>query len=1066
MRIRLLGGFAVEVGGRDVAARAWRLRKSRTLVKVLALAPEQRMHRDRLLELLWPDRGASAAANNLHQALHVARRELVQSHQDEGLLALRDGLVLLHADGAVETDVRRFRQLAAHAWATRDVDDLAAAVDAYTGELLPEDRFEDWTSGPRDDLRQAFCDLSVAHAAENVRVGRVGAAFESLRRAVEADALHEPAARMYMRLLAEQGRRSEALALYERLRRDLAETYGTDPDPESRRLYRDLLAGSVDTAAAPRPLSARSNLQPALTSFVGRERQVAEVHRELSRARLVTLTGPSGVGKTRLAEEAVRGLVDNYRDGVWVVDLVPVTTSERLPDAVAEAMGLDPAAGADPIRTLVARLATRHLLLQLDNCEHLVDACAGLVRRLLRECPELRVLTTSREPLHVPGEVTLRVPSLAVPMRTEQVAGALTHEAVRLLVDRACDVRSDFRLDESNVTDVVEICRRLDGMPLAIELAAARLAHLEPAEIAERLSNALTVLGSGDRMTRHATLRATLEWSHSLLTDQEQVLLRRLSVFAGSFTLRAVEGVCAANPLAPLTILDCLGRLVDKSMVQLERVAERSRYRLLETIRQFGRERLVAAGEEAALRAAHSAYFLQLALGHDPERRSGVVVDRPQALDQEHDNLRAALGWALRTDPDDALLLAVSLWRFWLARGHFVEGSWWLEQALAAASPGLHVERSRALLAIAVLDARLGRSSRFTELGAAAVAEMEHVGSPVEVAFTRVLAGFLQPPRGDLRAAAQIAAQGLVQSETLGSPRIAAVACWLQSLVELFREEASTALTCLYNTLAAVERVDPEESPFLPVVTVSQQLIPCAGRWVPAFVETALIGRRVGRAQAPGYIWSALGSAYRLKRDLPAAAAVVRRSTEVFDDLGDDAGLALALHHLGCIERDLGEFGDARAHLNEALWLRRQLGDRRGENLTLANLGLSDAAAGDFDAGRRLVRVALAQGEEVEDGPGVAGSLLALAVVELFAGDLALSRRLAEQAVEAYRPQGYRPMTAWALQLAAELAWSDGDREAVRRRGAEAAALFAEVGCRLGRSRAAALAAELVAKSC
>ncbi len=373
---------------------------------------------------------------------------------------------------------------------------------------------------------------------------------------------------------------------------------------------------------------------------------------------------------------------------------------------VDRAVHLAPVAGADPARTLVARLATRHLLL-LDNCEHLVDACAGLVRRLLRECPQLRVLATSREPLHVPGEVTLRVPSLTVPMPTEQVAAALTHEAVRLLVDRARDARPDFRLDESTVTDVVEICRRLAGVPLAIELAAARLAHLQPAEIAERLGNALTVLGSGDRMTRHATLRATLDWSHGLLTDHEQVLLRRLSVFAGSFTLPAVEGVCATSPLAPGTILDCLGRLVDKSMVQVERVADRSRYRLLDTIRQFGRERLIAASEEAALQAAHCAYFRQLALDHDPERRSGVVVARPQLLDEEHDNLRTALGWALRSDPDGALLLAVSLWRFWLARGHFVEGSGWLEQALAAASPSPHVET----LPSAAGDRGVGRSA-------------------------------------------------------------------------------------------------------------------------------------------------------------------------------------------------------------------------------------------------------------------------------------------------------------------------------------------------------------------
>jgi predicted ATPase/DNA-binding SARP family transcriptional activator len=1055
VQIRLLGAFAIDMDGRDVAARPWRLRKSRTLLKVLALAADQRMQRDQLLELLWPDRDPAAAANNLHQALHVARRAVDGSGQDQGLLLIRDGLVVLHADGLIETDVQRFRRLAAHAWATREVDDLAAAVAAYTGELLPEDRFEEWTTRPRNDLRQAFCDLLVAQAAACAAVGQIGAALESLRRAVEADPLHEAAVRAYMRLLAEQGRRSQSLALYERLRQDLTETYGSDPDPESRRLYRDLLAGSVETPATSRPLSARTNIQPALTSFVGRERQIVDVHRELSRARLVTLTGPGGVGKTRLAEEALRGLVDSFRDGVWVVDLVPVTTGERLPDAVAEAIGLDPAAGTDPMRALVGRLATRHLLLLLDNCEHLVAPCADLVRSLIRQCPELRVLTTSREPLHVPGEVAMRVPSLAVPSRTEQLDDALSHEAVRLLVDRARDVRSDFRLDESNVTAVVEICRRLDGVPLAIELAAARLAHLEPAEVAERLSDALTVLGGRGRMTRNATLRATLEWSHGLLTDDEKVLLRRLSVFGGSFNLPAVEGVCAASPLPRSMILDCLGRLVDKSMVQVERSADRSRYRLLDTIRQFGQERLVAAGERAAVEAAHCAYFLKLAEDHDLDRQSV----HPQLLDEEHDNLRSALGRALRTRPDEALRLAASLWRFWLARGHFAEGSAWLEQALAVASPAAE-ERSRALLALALLDARQGHTSRFTELGAAAVTARETVGSPVEVAFTRLQAGFFQPLIGNLEVAAETAAQGLVDADRLSSPRTGAAAHWLLSLVELFRENVPTALARLRDTLTAVEKVDPDAPSFLPAVTMAVVLIPCGGRWVPAFEETALIGSQVPRAQAPGYVWSEIGTAYRLQRDLESAAAAARRAADIFDDIADDAGSALALHHLGCIERDRGEFDAARTHLNAALRLRRQLGDRRGESLTLANLGLTDAAAGDVENGRRLARNAVARGEEVDDGPGVGGSLLDLAVVELFAGDLSVARRLAEQAADAFRPQGYPRLTAWAVQFASELAIDDGAHRAARRHGAEAAALFTEADCRIGRSRAVALAAQ------
>ena len=510
-------------------------------------------------------------------------------------------------------------------------------------------------------------------------------------------------------------------------------------------------------------------------------------------------------------------------------------------------------------------------------------------------------------------------------------------------------------------------------------------------------------------------------------------------------------------------MLDCLGRLVDKSIVQVERSAARSRYRLLETIRQFGHERLIAAGERAAIEAAHCAYFGQLADDHDLDRHP-AGTGRPQLLDEEHDNLRAALDRALRTDPDQALRLAASLWRFWLARGHFAEGSAWLERALAVASPRAG-ERSRALLALAFLDARLGRVSRFAESGAAAVAATELVGTPVEVGFARLQAGFLQPVAGNVQVADEIAAHGLAQAEALGSPPMAAAAHWLRSLVALFRENVPTALACLQDTLAAVERVAPDAPPFLPAVTMAVVLVPCAGQWVPAFEETALIGSQVGPAQAPGYVWSAIGTAHRLQRDLGSAVTVVRRAAEAFGSVADDAGSALALHQLGCIERDRGEHDAARAHLNSALRLRRQLGDRRGENLTLANLGLTEAAAGDIEAARELARSAVARGEEVDDGPGVAGSLLDLAVVELFAGDLALSRHLAEQAAEAFRAQRYPRLTAWVLQFAAELALAGGAPQAARRHGAEAAALFAESDCQIGSSRSAALAAQ-PAKAC
>jgi DNA-binding SARP family transcriptional activator len=521
MQIRLLGGFAVDVGGRDVAAHPWRLRKSRTLVKILALSAEQRMHRDRLLEALWPDRSAAAAANNLHQALHVARRVLAGDGPATGLLELRDDVVVLRAQGPVDVDVRRFERLTAQARATGELADLRAAVAAYTGDLLPEDRFENWAAGRREELRGIYSDLLVdlAERAAGLadRAGLSGAdAYEAeslaaVQRALTVDPLHERAVRGLMLRLVAGGRRSEALARYERLREALREAYGTDPDPATRRLYRDLLTGGDDDEPTPadRPAGPRvagHNLAPALTSFVGREREIADVSRLLEHGGLITLTGVGGAGKTRLAEEVARRLLRSYADGVWMVELAQVHHAHLVADTVAAALGLEPAAGSQPLRTLVGRLAPQTLLLVLDNCEHLLSACAELAVAVRRACPGVTLLATSREPLHVPGEVTFRVPSLELPEPAD--AGhpdrLATLASARLFLDRARDVRPGFVLDAGAAASVVEICRRLDGIPLALELAAARMSHLEVVEIAERLSEALSP-------PRHPAGRARME---------------------------------------------------------------------------------------------------------------------------------------------------------------------------------------------------------------------------------------------------------------------------------------------------------------------------------------------------------------------------------------------------------------------------------------------------------------------------------------------------------------------------------------------------------------------------
>jgi predicted ATPase/DNA-binding SARP family transcriptional activator len=1064
VRIRLLGEFGIDRDDVPVDAREWRLRKARTLVKLLALAPGQRLHRDVLLDLLWPGRPEQSAVNNLHQALHAARRVLAGDGPRTGLMELHHDLVVLRADEPVEVDVTRFDRLAAAARQGGDPAALREAVAAYTGDLLPEDRFEDWAAERRDELRRLLCELLVDLAD--------GAA---LQRALDIDPLHERAVRGLMRHLAASGRRSEALARYERLRDDLREAYGSDPDPESRRLYRDLLSDdgearpAGDSAAGDSPPSdnpadnpaagnlaagnlaagnlAAGNLAPPLTSFVGREREIADVHRLLTAGGLLTLTGVGGAGKTRLAEEAARRLIGSFPDGVWFADLARVTDPRLVPDAVATALGLDPAAGSRPLRTLVGRLAPRRLLLILDNCEHLLTACAELASEVRRACPGVALLATSREPLHAPGEVTFRVPSLPVP----DDADDLDKPSVRLFLDRARDVRPGFVIDAGNAAAVAEICRRLDGIPLAVELAAARTSHLEAVEIAERLHEALSLLGRGGRLTRHATLRAALEWSHALLAADEQILLRRLSVFAGSFSLPSAEEVCAGEGLESRDVLDCLGRIVDKSLVQIERTGDRSRYRLLETIRQLARERLVEAGEAGGFDAAHCRHFLRLAVRSDPEKvpekASGIVVERPQRLDVDHDNLRAALGWALSHDPPRALSLGVSLWRYWLARGHFAEGAGWLERVLAVETAP-SADRTRALFALAILEARRGLSHRLPVLAGDAVAVAAKSGAPIDATWARLMRGILLVGVAEIDEVERVAETVLAEGDPPAA--VAATAHWLAALAALFREDVRTSERRFHDCLDRLGQVGPDAPPFLPAVTFCLPLAPVGGAMVPVFEESWLLGRRVGAVQGRAYAWSALGYVHRLAGDLDAALETTARAVDEFARIDDAAGLAHALNHLGCVERDARLFEPAADHLRSALRLRRRLGDRRGENLSLANLGLLSAAAGDVTEGRRLARTALDRGESVDDGPGVAGALLDLGVVELFAGERGRARSFVTRAVDAFVPQGYLRLEAWARLLAASLAREDGDQSAFLRHSRAASVLLRRLDCRLG----------------
>lgn len=448
-----------------------------------------------------------------------------------------------------------------------------------------------------------------------------------------------------------------------------------------------------------------TNLPAQLTSFVGRDQELEEATRLLRGTRLLTIAGVGGSGKTRLSLQMAVDALDQFRDGVWLVELAPVAEPEGVLRAVATALGLRELPPQSLDETLIDHIRHRQLLLILDNCEHVIDAAARLAQRLLAAAPELSVLATSREMLGVPGEVPYQLRSMSLPEGDTPLATISDFDSVRLFAARAEAVRAGFRVNESNAASVIQLCRRLDGMPLAIELAAARLRVLAPEQIAARLDDRFRLLTGGSRtvLPRQQTLQATIDWSYDLLQEKEKLLFDRLSAFQGGFTLEAAEAVSAGGDIAPEDVLDLVGHLVEKSLVGSFETGGGVRYRLLETLRQYARDRLAMREETEAVRQSHAVYFRRLAEDALPHLRGPEETFWLDHLETDHDNLRQALRWTIDAGEIDlAQGLAGTLYRFWMIRSHIDEGRTWLEQVLALSEERSN-SRARALLGAGTL---------------------------------------------------------------------------------------------------------------------------------------------------------------------------------------------------------------------------------------------------------------------------------------------------------------------------------------------------------------------------
>ncbi|MEV0148348.1 MULTISPECIES: BTAD domain-containing putative transcriptional regulator [unclassified Nonomuraea] len=687
VRVELLGPF--EVRNRDGALVEVPGIRLRALLAALALEPGRVVTRARLVDWIWGQQPPADEVNALQALVSRLRRVL----PDGVIEADSGGYRLAVAPEAV--DAWRFEHLVGQARAAEPAaraDLLRSALALWRGTAMADIalRGSDAFDAVVTRLDELYVTALVDRVDADVRLGRGSELVSELTELVATYPLREGFVAALMRALAEDGRGTEALTVYQRTRELLAEELGVDPSAELSALHTALLRGELGERAENR----RTNLRAELTSFVGEDGDISAVAALAVKHRLVTLTGPGGSGKTRLATETARTMLTELPDGAWLVELASVQAGGELAQAALTAIGLRDQAllgvarGGEPMDRLIAAVRERAILLILDNCEHMIEAAAAFADRLLGECRRLRILATSREPLGITGEVLWQVEPLALPAKGADSPEVASSPAVRLLRDRAGLVRKDIGSDAHTLSAMARICRALDGMPLAIELAAARLRTMSVDQLARRLDDRFRLLTSGSRtvLPRHKTLRAVVDWSWDLLTEAERGVLRRLSVFSGGASLEAAERVCGDETFAGEQVFDVLSALIEKSLL-LTDGEDTPRYRLLNTIREYAAHRLAEAGETEPARRAHLAYFTELAETAEPHLRRAEQLEWLSTLEAEHDNISAALrgaiaaGWA-----QEAMRLVAAAGWYWYLGGHRAEGA---ELSIAAASlPG------------------------------------------------------------------------------------------------------------------------------------------------------------------------------------------------------------------------------------------------------------------------------------------------------------------------------------------------------------------------------------------
>ncbi len=910
LEIGLLGRFWIRLNGQIVELPS---RPAQSLFAYLVLRAGTSHRREKLAGLMWPEATEVNARAYLRQSLWRIRRALQEnddsSQSAADCIAADDLTIGFVPPAAYWFDVA---ELEREATGDSSVDALVRSVSAYQGEFLPG-FYSEWEDLERERLRAVFETKMGALLERLVAERRWPSILEWGERWIALGHVPEPAYRALMQAHHGLGDQSSMAGVFQRCKEAMQRELGVETSEQTRALY-DALARRVAPGelVSSRPergisLTERKRLSASapqsrpprpLTSFIGRERENAEVKRLTtgSDSRLVTLTGVGGCGKTRLALHVCQDLLTQNPHGVWFVELASLTDPTLVPQTVAATIGLLEDPGRPILAVLTDHLQSQEAVLILDNCEHLVEACAKLAETLLSACPHLRILASSREALGIAGETVFQVPSLSTPASSQAISveEALQYDAVCLFIDRAKTAQPGFRLTAENVPAVTQICRRLDGMPLAIELAAARVKMLTPEQIAVRLGDRFRLLTGGSRtaLPRQQTLRATIDWSYNLLSEAERILLSRLSVFAGGWTLEAAEEVCGqqnGDKAQPLDVLDLLTQLVNKSLVAAEHVPdETARYRLLETLRHYAREKLLEMGDGSTVRDRHLAYFHSLAESAEPELTGPAQVAWLNSLDIELDNVRVALEWALENGVEAGLRLATRLWRFWEARDRSREGSEWLARLLQQPEAMRYPQaRARALGAQAMMLVTPGHLAEAQAAAEASLGLCRTQGDQVGEAYALMAVGVVSSLHGDV---------------ALARPH-------LDESLRLFRELGDKVGQADALSWLCLDHRD--------------------SRLARAWLEESLaINRELGHLAGIGGCVLSLAQLAYWEGDYVTPVAWLEEARALQGQLGSKSGQAWVMQNYGNLEFRRGDYERARAYYLESIALAEAGGQR------------------------------------------------------------------------------------------------------------------------------------------